>query len=156
MTWENGQHFVTLPLVSPWRDIWVMTAEIPYWQHVTTQIWILLPIGWSKFLLAAQPVRSTTQIWVVPSHQHRISVVVSQTLFSSETSGGIAKCQLFSQATNPTAHHSANRVWQNSSRSQVCSGIFFHPALHANWIARLQIINNYWTRLSKISWSARH
>ena len=96
---------------------------------------------WLKQLsLAAQPVRSTTQTWVVPRHQYRISVVVSQMLFSSETSGGIAICWLFSEATNPSARHSANRVWQNWSRSQVCRGIFFQPALHSKWIARLQII----------------
>ena len=62
---------------------------------------------WLKQIsLAAQPIRSTTRTWVVPCHQYRISAVVSQTLFNRETSGGIAKCRLFSQATNPTARQS--------------------------------------------------
>ena len=45
-----------------------------------------------------QPIRSTTQIWVVTRHQYGISVLVSQMLFGGETSGSIAKFRLFSQA----------------------------------------------------------
>ena len=45
-----------------------------------------------------QPIRSTTQIWVVTHHQYGISVIVSQTSFGEETSGSVAKCLLFSQA----------------------------------------------------------
>ena len=47
---------------------------------------------------AARPIRSTTQIWVVTRHQYGISALVSQTSFRGETSGDIAKRQLFSQA----------------------------------------------------------
>jgi len=43
-----------------------------------------------------RPVRCTTQIWVVTRHQYGISVPISQTSFHG---GGIAKCQLFSQAS---------------------------------------------------------
>ena len=45
-----------------------------------------------------QPMRSTTQIWVVMRHQYGISVLVSQTSFGGKTSGSVAKCRLFSQA----------------------------------------------------------
>ena len=45
-----------------------------------------------------QPIRSTTQIWVVMRHQYGISALVSQTSFGWETSGGVVKCPLFSQA----------------------------------------------------------
>ena len=45
-----------------------------------------------------QPIRSTTQIWVVTRHQCGISALVSQTSFGGEISGGVAKCRLFSQA----------------------------------------------------------
>ena len=38
------------------------------------------------------------QIWVVTRHQYGISVLVSQTSFRGETSCGVAKCRLFSQA----------------------------------------------------------
>jgi len=47
---------------------------------------------------AARPIRSTTQIWVVTSHQYGISVLPSQTSFGKETSGSVTKCRLFSQA----------------------------------------------------------
>ena len=47
-----------------------------------------------------QPIRSTTQIWVVTRHmEFGISALVSQTSFGGETSGSVAKCRLFSQAT---------------------------------------------------------
>ena len=46
-----------------------------------------------------QPIWSTTQIWVVTRHQDRISALVSQTSFGGETSGGVAKCRMFSQVT---------------------------------------------------------
>ena len=53
---------------------------------------------------AARPIRSTrTQIWVVTRHQYGISALVSQTSFGGETSGGVAKCRLFSQATSVDA-----------------------------------------------------
>ena len=46
---ENSRHFATSPLVSPRNDVWGTSAEIPYWWRVTTQNWVLLLIGWSKF-----------------------------------------------------------------------------------------------------------
>ena len=45
-----------------------------------------------------QPIRSTTQIWVMTRHQYGISVLVSQTSFRGETVGCVAKRRLFSQA----------------------------------------------------------
>ena len=48
---------------------------------------------------AARPIRSTTQIWVMTRHQYGISAFVSQTSFGGETSGSVAKCRLFSQAS---------------------------------------------------------
>ena len=47
-----------------------------------------------------QPIRSTTQIWVMTGHQYRISTFVSQMSFGEETSGSVAKCRLFSQANS--------------------------------------------------------
>ena len=38
-----------------------------------------------------QPIRSTTQFWVVTYHQYGISAFVSQTSFRGETSAGAAK-----------------------------------------------------------------
>ena len=48
---------------------------------------------------AARPIRSSTQIWVLTRHQYGISAFISQTSFRGETSGGVAKCRLFSPAT---------------------------------------------------------
>ena len=48
---------------------------------------------------ARRPIRSTTQIWLVTRHHYGISAIVSQTSFGGETSGSVAKCRLFSQAT---------------------------------------------------------
>ena len=52
----------------------------------------------NQISLAAGPIRSTTQIWVVTRHQYGISALVSQTLFGGETSGSVAKYRLFSHA----------------------------------------------------------
>ena len=59
--------------------------------------------GWSwRVGNLIQPIKSTTQIWIVTRHQYRISALVSQTSFGGETSGCVAKCQLFSQANSKT------------------------------------------------------
>ena len=47
-----------------------------------------------------QPIRGTTQIWVVTRHEYGISVLVSQTSFGWETIGSIVKCWLFTEATD--------------------------------------------------------
>ena len=49
---------------------------------------------------AAPPIKSITQIWVVTGHQYAIPALFSQTLFRRETTGGVAKCRLFSQASS--------------------------------------------------------
>ena len=53
---------------------------------------------WNRIPHAERPIRSTSQIWVVPRHQYGIPALVSQTSFGGETRGSIAKCWLFSQA----------------------------------------------------------
>ena len=53
-----------------------------------------------------QPIRSTTQIWVVRRHQFGISGLVFQTSFGGETSGSITKCRLCSQANQ---EHNTNK-----------------------------------------------
>ena len=49
----------------------------------------------NQISLAARPIRSTSQIRVATRHHYGISVLVSQTSFSGETSGGVTKCRLF-------------------------------------------------------------
>ena len=53
--------------------------------------------GWCFWLVVRvvnliQPMRGTTQIWLVTCHQYGISVLISQTSFGGETSGGVTKC----------------------------------------------------------------
>ena len=42
-----------------------------------------------------QPIRSTTQTWLVTRHQYGFSALVSQTSIRKKTSGGVAKCRCF-------------------------------------------------------------
>ena len=76
-----------------------MTSEKPAQKFHTDDA--SLPRSRKRFWLAKnflQPIRSTTQIWVVTRHQYGISALVSQTSFGGETSWKVAKCRLFSQA----------------------------------------------------------
>ena len=62
-----------------------------------------------------QPIRSTTHAdQVVTRHQYGISALVSQTSFGGETSGSVAKCRLFSQAT---PFHVFYLVWWGVKRA---------------------------------------
>ena len=74
ISWDNSQHFVTAPLVSPKIDVWGTSSETPY-------RWLV-----------------TTLIWVVALRHYTISMLISQTSFRRENSGNVAKCRLFSQA----------------------------------------------------------
>ena len=67
---------------------------------------------------AARPIRNTTQIWVVTRHQHGISAFISRTSFRGETSGGIAKCRLFSPATWNNKITAQNILRRYKQRSQ--------------------------------------
>ena len=67
---------------------------------------------WSRHLgNLIQPIRGTTQMWVVTHHQHGISALVSQTSFGGETSGCVTKYWLFSQAINLTLNFE-NKIFQ--------------------------------------------
>ena len=49
LAWENSKHSAILRLVSPPNDVWETSPEIPCWWRVTTQIWVVLLIGWINF-----------------------------------------------------------------------------------------------------------
>ena len=94
LAWKNIRHFATPPTatsrndVRPERRNSILIAR--HYQDLGTDsdwsccVWNLL-----------QPIRSTTQIWVVRRHQYGISALVSQMSFRGETVGGVAKCRLF-------------------------------------------------------------
>ena len=44
----NSRHFATPSVVSPRNTVWETSAEIPYWWRATTQIWVVLLIGWKS------------------------------------------------------------------------------------------------------------
>ena len=105
IAWENSWHLVTLPLSSfpvKWRlrnkcgNSILMTRHYPDLGSAS---------DWScRVGNLIQPIRGTTQSWVVMHHQYRISALTSQTSFGGETSAGVAKCRLFSQATGINVH----------------------------------------------------
>ena len=63
--------------------------------HIPISCWCFWLVEWN--FPRGTLTRSTTQIWVVTLHQYGISALDSQTSFGGETSGSVAKCQLFSQ-----------------------------------------------------------
>jgi len=64
-------------------SVWETSAEIPRWWRVTSVS------DWSCCAgNLLQPIRNTTQIWVVTRHQYGISALVSQTSFHGESSDG--------------------------------------------------------------------
>ena len=98
--WENCfRHFATPPPVSPRNDVRGPSAEIP----AILMTWLYLDLGstfdWLKQVsLAARPIRSTTQIWLVL--RYGISALVSQVSFGGETSRSTAKCLRLFQNSN--------------------------------------------------------
>ena len=97
--WENNWHFATPPTVSRWNDVWEASAEnsILMMHHYPD---LGSASDWLKQIShTAQPIRGTTQKWLVTCHQYRISALVFQTSFRRETVGEIAKCWLFSWGT---------------------------------------------------------
>ena len=102
IAWENSQQLATLPLVSPPNDVWGRLRKERRNSILTTRHYpdLASASDWScRVGNLIQPIRSTTQIWVVTRHKYGISALVSQTSFGGETSGSVAKCRLFSQAT---------------------------------------------------------
>ena len=85
------------------RTKWCLrgAGKNPYWWHITTQILVVLLIGWNKFSLDTTNQRHypLPDADLMMCHQYGISVVISQTSFRRETSGDILKCRPFSQGT---------------------------------------------------------
>ena len=92
LAWENSQHLVMLPLVSPPNDVRETRAEIPYWWCITNPHLGSASDWLNQISHVARTIRSTTQIWVVTCHQYGISALISQASFGGETSGSITKC----------------------------------------------------------------
>ena len=104
--------------------------------HTDDGIWVVLLIDRAIGNLI-QPIRSTTQIWVVTRHQYGICAVVSQTPFGGETSGSVAKCQLFSQASCWTVARDIEN-WPIADLRIVCKYI----AIMWKWLSLLLVIQS--------------
>ena len=65
-----------------------------------------------------QPIRCTTQVWIVTRHQYGISALVSQTSLRGEAVGGVQKCWLFSQA-RVSLHHKNGNVFKSRARNVI-------------------------------------
>ena len=87
------------PLVSPQNDVWKTSANIPYWRCITTQMRVVLLIGWSNFPSRQDQSEVSPRSEYSDASSGWIFALVLQTSFRGETSGGVAKCRLFSQAT---------------------------------------------------------
>ena len=80
--------FATTPLVFPRIDVWETTAEsfilmtYHYQALGSASDWL------KQIYLAARPIKSPTQIWVMTRHQYGISALVRRMSFRGETSCG--------------------------------------------------------------------
>ena len=92
------------------------------------------------------PIRSTTQIWIVTRHQYRTSALVPQTSFRGETSGGIAKYRLFSQAVT-------HRKEQHTQTKCLFSFIFRLPVLETLYALKEKMTSLL--QQSTFLWSSR-
>ena len=112
---------------------------------ITTQIWVVLLVGWSKFPTCSTKIRSTKQIWVVTHPWYGNSAFVSQTSFWEKTIG-VAKCRLFFQARICSTHvvvvhfygpwYMYTVDWHQSCHIIIyftCSSILWHWKVYALW-----------------------
>ena len=96
---------------------------------------------WLKQIsLAARPIRSTTQIWVVKRHQYGISALVLQTSLRGEDSGGVANCS--------SDEHEV--LWEK------CTLFEFQYISHfsTNWERYIYV--SYWRRDRHFTWSSSY
>ena len=105
--WMEKSGLLSACMVTGWIDVSkgkrsdgsLKTANIFYAITDIRSKWCLLN-GWlKKIFLALLLIRSTTQICILTCHQYGISALVSQTSFRRNTSGSVAKCELFSRAS---------------------------------------------------------
>ena len=107
---EDSWHFATPSLVSPRNDVWETSAEIPHWWRVTTQIWLVLLIGWGN---CTSGHRTTRSGW-----WHFISVeflrLILRRHFAREPVLGVPKCQLFCSGYMKTNVEILRSYWHHN------------------------------------------
>ena len=97
LVWENSRHLATLPTGFPAK--WRLRNERRNSKLIRRHYPDLGSASdWSCSVgNLFQPIRSTTQIWVVTRHQYGISAFFFSDVIWWGTSGSVAKCRLFSQ-----------------------------------------------------------
>ena len=105
LAWENSLHYfdnATTGFLAKWRlrnerrNSILMTRHYPHLGSAS---------DWScQVGNLIQPIRRTTQIWVMMPHQYGISALVYKTSFGGETSGSVTKWLLFSQAISMSTY----------------------------------------------------
>ena len=120
------QHSPTLrrqPLVSLRSGIWPSSGKIPYWWRVTSLILILLLIGCAVRATSYNQYKALS--WSGKFHVISMEFLrfVPQTSFWRETSGCVAKCGLFSQASKVPLY-SQTSFWRETSGCVAKCGLF--------------------------------
>ena len=87
IAWGNNSHFAMQLLFFLQNDVWGTSAEFEF-EFLMTCLYLDLGSASDESCCKGnlpQPIRSTTQIWVVVCHQYRISALVSQMSFHGQT-----------------------------------------------------------------------
>ena len=118
LAWENSRRFTRSPLEPSQNDVWVTSAEIPYWWRALPRLVVLL-IGWKKI-----PSQHNQSDWVVIRHQYGISALVTQTSICQGSSGDLAKRRLLRSRNKPTKK-SFNFRFSSVAHERLCLSYLF-------------------------------
>ena len=88
-----------------------------------------------------QPIRSTTQIWVVTCHQYRISTLVSQTSFGGETAGVASP--------NVGCFLRLLKTWRFKDTKPLYCELSIHLLIAFSFGSSAQVLINRWKELGK-------
>ena len=134
IAWENSWHFVMLALVWLRHDIWETSADIPYWWCISTQLRVV-PDWLCREKNLLQPQKPRSIILVVNLISMEFLHFVLMTSLHMEISGGVMKCQLFSQATvTGMLLKKANLIYSIPHWDCRCIAMLVnsHPLLHSS------------------------
>ena len=90
-----------LPLFSPPNDVWERSTEIPCWWHITTQIWVVLLIGWIKFPMRLDQSKALPRLGSDASSVWNFYACFPDIIW-----------QLFCQASSVVGHWLISETWQ--------------------------------------------
>ena len=115
------------PLVSLRNDVWETRPEIPFWRCVTTQIWEVLLIGWSKFPMQQD------QSELLPGSSVWNCALMSQMSFGGKTSGVVVKYWLFSQAVIVSSLRAGGWGFSSGFHKYIFTPGYFHRKIEEKY-----------------------